>query len=108
MALTLTNMTKQEIEPFLDKFVEITCSYDVDRRGKPTQFMIACGYIRSLEEKYLEFEDNDGYFYLSRLAKVWGIKDMGRRRTLQEWKEEQIRIAKKEAKERAKKVGRVE
>jgi DNA-dependent RNA polymerase auxiliary subunit epsilon len=104
----ICNMTKQEIEPFVGKFVELTCSYDVDRKGKPTQFMIACGYIRSLEDKYLEFEDNDGYFYLSRLAKVWNIKDMGTRRTLQEWKEEQQRIAEKEAKKREKKAGRVE
>ena len=108
MGLALTNMTKQEIEPFIGKFVELTCSYDVDRKGKPTQFMIACGFIIDLEEKYLEFEDNDGYLYLSRLAKVWNIKDMGIRRTIQEWKEEQAKIAEREAKKREKKIGRVE
>ena len=101
-------MTKEEIEPFIGKFVELTCSYDVERKGKPTQFMIACGFIIDLEEKYLEFEDNDGYLYLSRLAKVWNIKDMGIRRTIQEWKEEQAKIAEREAKKREKKIGRVE
>ena len=108
MGLALINMTKEEIESFMGKFVELTCSYDVDRKGKPTQFMIACGFISSVEDKYLEFEDNDGYLYLSRLAKVWNIKDMGIRRTLQEWKEEQIKIAEREAKKRDKKAGRVE
>ena len=98
-------MTKEEIEPFIGKFVELTCSYDVDRKGKPTQFMIACGFIIDLEEKYLEFEDNDGYLYLSRLAKVWNIKDMGIRRTIQEWKEEQAKIAEREAKKRENKIG---
>jgi len=108
MGLALINMTKEEIEPFIGKFVELTCSYDVDRKGKPTQFMIACGFIIDLEEKYLEFEDNDGYLYLSRLAKVWNIKDMGTRRTIQEWKEEQAKIAEREAKKREKKIGRVD
>ena len=108
MGLALENMTREEIEPFIGKFVELTCSYDVDRKGKPTQFMIACGFIIDLEEKYLEFEDNDGYLYLSRLAKVWNIKDMGIRRTIQEWKEEQAKIAEREAKKREKKIGRVE
>jgi hypothetical protein len=108
MGLALAKMTREEIEPFIGKFIELTCSYDVDRKGKPTQFMIACGFIIDLEDKYLEFEDNDGYLYLSRLAKVHGIKDMGTRRTLQEWKEEQIKIAEREAKKREKKAGRVE
>ena len=108
MGLALAKMTREDIEPFIGKFVELTCSYDVDRKGKPTQFMIACGFIIDLEEKYLEFEDNDGYLYLSRLAKVWDIKDMGTRRTLQEWKEEQKKIAEREAKKREKKIGRVE
>ena len=101
-------MTKEEIEPFIGKFVELTCSYDVERKGKPTQFMIACGFISSVEDKYLEFEDNEGYLYLSQLAKVWNIKDMGTRRTLQEWKEEQKKITEREAKKRDKKAGRVE
>lgn len=108
MGLALTNMNREDIEPFIGKFVELTCSYDVDRKGKPTQFMIACGFIIDLEDKYLEFEDNDGYLYLSRLAKVWNLKDMGTRRTLQEWKEEQVKITEREAKKRERKIGRIE
>ena len=80
-------MTKAEVEPFLGKFVHIACSYEVHRRGKPTQFLDAYGFIIKIEDGYVEFKDNENNKYLISLKKIWALTLEGRRRTVREYQE---------------------
>ena len=98
-------MTKEEVEPFVGKFVRIECNYEAKKRIKETQYMNAAGYITKLENKFLLFEDNEGNEYLVRLDKIWKpIEDLGVRRTLQEAKELAILQQEKEERKLRKKL----
>jgi hypothetical protein len=93
-------MTKQEIEPFVGKFVEIKCSYYINRKSMKTRYLEACGHVIKLEDKYLLFKDNDNPTpHLVALEKVWGIEDRGKRRTAKQWAKIQLKEAKKKQKE---------
>lgn len=101
-------MIKEEVELFLDKFIEIDCLRDVYKNGKDTWYFNACGYIKEIHTDLLIFEDNEGNRYRVKYENVLGIIDMGQRRTMKEWKEEQAKVEEREAKKREKKMGRVE
>lgn len=103
-------MTKEEVEPFVGRFVRIECNYEAKKKIKETQYMITTGYITKLENKFLLFEDNEEHEYLVRLDKIWSpIENLGERRTISEAKElERIQLEKEEKKAHKKrKTGRL-
>ena len=102
-------MTKEEVEPFVGKFVRLECNYEAKKKIKETQYMSAAGHITKLENRFLLFEDNEEHEYLVRLDKVWSLEDLGERRTMAEAKElERIRQEKEEkAKIKKRQIGRL-
>jgi glucosamine 6-phosphate synthetase-like amidotransferase/phosphosugar isomerase protein len=98
-------MTKEEVEPFVGKFVRIECNYEAKKKIKETQYMNATGYITKLENKFLLFQDNEDNEYLVRLDKIWKpIEDLGERRTMAEAKELEITRLEKEEKAKKKRI----
>ncbi len=90
-------MTKQEIEPFVGKFILIDCRRDIAKTGSTLGFM-AYGEIVELNDDSLKFKDNDNYVHTVQLVNVNNITEQGKRRTKEEYQEILQKEAEKEQK----------
>ncbi len=90
-------MKREEIEPFVGKFIEMDCRRDIIKTGTTLGFT-ACGEIVELNDDSLKFKDNDNYVHTVQLVNVNNITEQGKRRTKEEYQEILQKEAEKEQK----------
>jgi hypothetical protein len=80
-------MTKTKYIPLIGKFIELAFTYR-HKKNSESKYIKAFGEITSVEDKYLEFVDNDNFDYIIDLNKIWecNVQDKSRR-TKDEWEE---------------------